>query len=112
MKLEIGQKVYLEPTNANSYRNREIVETYITKIGRKYIELEGYYNKFSIEDLCDVSAYSPSWKLYFSKQEIEDKNERNKILDTLHGIFSTYGVNKLSLNQLRAVLDIVTKERS
>lgn len=111
MKLEVGQKVYLEPTGFDHHQKEQIVETFITKVGRKYIELDGHRNKFSIETLHEVSLYSPSWTLYFSKQALEEKIERQKAIWKLRNMFDHYSnaSDKLSLQQLRDMLKIATQ---
>jgi hypothetical protein len=116
-QLTLGQKVYLKPVNnAARYGNKEIKEQTILKIGRKYflVGAEGQTNerwmtKFSIEDLREVSDYSPDYELYFSKQEILDEEESNDIVRDIRLKFGSYGKINLTLDQLRRIKAIINE---
>jgi ribosome-associated translation inhibitor RaiA len=108
MQIQVGQTVYLEPVS--DARSKEIIETKVVKIGRKYFKVENKRSKFDIGEMRDISdyGYGSNWKVYLSKQEIEDKNEKNSIYRSMRELFS-YGCNDLSLEQLRQMQKIATQ---
>jgi hypothetical protein len=116
-KLSIGLKVYLKPVNnAARYGNNEIKELVIKKIGKKYFFVGGenqdnerFWTKFDIEELREVSNYSPDWKLYFSKQEILDEQESDKLTSEIRNKFGSYGRLDLTLDQLRRIKEIINE---
>ncbi|MGG3890312.1 hypothetical protein [Metabacillus fastidiosus] len=116
-RIIVGEKVYLKPVN-NAARggNKEIREEYIIKIGRKYffVGKEGETNerlmvKFNIDDLRQVTDYSPNWIIYFSKQEILDTEESIKLTREIKEKFNTWGNVGLSLDQLKRIKDIISE---
>lgn len=115
MKPEVGQKVYLKPVGNNARSGDKVIKEYIVKkIGRKYFEVwDGDWEysaiKFHLEDLSQVTDYSPHWSLYFSEQQILDKDECRDLLDSLRKTFNHWSNSKLSLDQLRRI-DTITKE--
>jgi hypothetical protein len=106
MKIQVGQTVYLEPTGNACRYSKEIVETKVIKVGRKYFEVENKHIKFDIDNMCEVSNYCSNWSVYLSRQEIEDKNEKESINRAMRELFGTYGRNNLSLEQLRQIQKI------
>lgn len=112
--MKIGDKVYLKPINNRARYGNEAIEEYIIKkIGRKYFEVwDGIYEfsstKFHLEnDHRQVTDYSPDWELYFSKQEILDKNECDQITKEIRDKFTGWGKVNLTLEQLRSVKQII-----
>lgn len=116
-KLSVGQKVYLKPiNNAARYGDKELKEQVIKKIGKKYFFVgseesnnERFWTKFSIEELREVSNYSPDWELYFSKQEILDEQESDKLTSKIRNKFGSYGRLDLTLDQLRRIEEIISE---
>lgn len=116
-QLSIGQKVYLKPiNNAARYGNKEINEKTILKIGRKYFSVgeegqtnERFMTKFEIEDLREVTDYSPDWEVYFSEQEILDEEEFNEIARDIRLKFGSYGKLDLTMDQLRRIKEIINE---
>jgi hypothetical protein len=116
-KIEVGQRVFLKPiNNAARYGNKEIREEVILKAGRKYFSVgkegetrEHWMIKFNIEDLRQVTNYSPDWQLYFSKQEIIDENETLEITREIRRKFEGYGHINLTLDQLRRIQTIINE---
>lgn len=117
----VGQKVYLQPCNNQSRRSKEIRECEVKKVGRKYFFVgnvgeehnkEYLWIKFYIEDSRQVTDYSPNWLLYFSRQEILDRQEYISILSELSDIFR-YGSyynrkDNITLEQLRKIKDVLS----
>jgi len=110
MQIQVGQTVYLEPTGNACRYSKEIIETKVTKVGSKYFEVENKRSKFDIGKMCEVSNYCSDWAVYFSRQEIEDKNEKESINRAMRELFGPYGHNKLSLEQLRQIQKIAAQK--
>jgi hypothetical protein len=83
MNIKVGQKVFVTGiySNSNIYEKEPIV----TKIGKKYFQLEGYYNiQFSIETGIDKqSKYSSQYKVYESKEVYEQEKLHIKLSDVI-----------------------------
>lgn len=113
--MKIGDKVYLKAVG-NIARGRKevfIKEDIITKIGRKYFEVGNGLRplKFHIEGLQqEVGGYSADWELYFSKQEIIDEEEFEKLVWEIKMKFSSYSKVNLTLDQLRRINAIIKEE--
>jgi hypothetical protein len=110
-KLSVGQKVYLKPIN-NAARggNKEILEAEIVKVGRKYFELNrGLIKKYSMENLEQVTEYTPDYKLYFSKQDILDEYETNSLYSEIESKFGAWAKKDLTLDQLRRIKAIINE---
>ncbi|MGR5954198.1 beta barrel domain-containing protein [Bacillus paranthracis] len=114
----VGQKVYLEPCGNRARYNKEIREYEVKKVGRKYffvgeegVDTEYLWLKFHIKDLRQATDYSPNWYLYFSKQEILDKQEYSTLMSEISELFR-YGNfyshrNQVPLEQLRKIKDVL-----
>ena len=111
MQIQVGQTVYLEPTAYAAHRNKDIVETVVTKVGRKYFEVKNRRERFNLEKMCEITCYTPSWHIYLSKKEIEDKNEKETLISRLRKLFQNYNNINLSLEQLREIQKI-TKQNN
>lgn len=107
--MEIGQKVYLRPQNNAARRSTEIKEATITKVGRKYFEVEPkWYGRFEIETMYqDGGDYTPNYQAYFSLEEIEEEKELNKLHREVGKFFTGYGKPDISPSQIRAIADIL-----
>ena len=112
--IKIGDKVWIKPTDRRRNGNKEPQENIVTKIGRKYLEVnkEGYSDVFAIKfdmtnDMRQATNDSPDYELYFSKQEILDEQEYNSLLEGIRRVFGQYGKCKLSLEQLRQIDQII-----
>jgi len=116
--MQIGDKVYLKPTDRNSRRGKEVQEYIISKIGRKYLEVvqqlgDTFSIKFDMEkEYQQVSNYSADWELYFSKQEILDEQESIRLSDDIRKEIGNYGFPKdLSLDQLKRIKAIIDEDK-
>ena len=92
--------VFLEAISFSNMRCREqgIVETKVTKVGRKYFEVETG-DRFEIASMRQVTAYTPDWQAYTSKQVLEEKGERNQIYKSLRDYLNAYMPMTLTLAQ-------------
>lgn len=70
MNIKVGQKVFVTSVyNRNTFKEDPIV----TKVGKKYFQLEGYHNiQFSLETGKDnAGQYSSQYQVYESKETYE-----------------------------------------
>lgn len=106
--MEVGQNVYLEPINNNARYSKEIKESRISKIGRKYFELEEkHYGRFFVDSMRqDCGQYVSGYNAYLSKQEIEDKKEAQKIFVELKKVFSGLST-EITLAKLKEIERII-----
>ncbi|MGH0831208.1 hypothetical protein ACQVTX_23320 [Bacillus pretiosus] len=118
-KPKVGQKVYLEACgNQARWYGREVRKWEVKKVGRKYFfvgsprdDREIFWLKFYIEDLRQATDLSTEWILFFSEQEVLDKNEYNTIISELSDLFRHANFyshrNKVSIEQLRKIKDVL-----
>jgi hypothetical protein len=80
MNIKVGQKVFV----IGLYR-KSVDEPIVTKISRKYFQLEGYYStQFSIETGKDKNGqYSSQYQVYESKEAYEQELERKALAEKL-----------------------------
>ena len=90
-----------------------IHEAEIIKVGRKYFTIKkGVLEvKYDLKDLTEVTDYCSDWKFYFTKEEVLEEIEIERLEWNIKGRFSGYGTNssKLSLDQLRRIMDIINE---
>ncbi len=113
MKLEVGQTVYVQPIGNKRRYTSDIAEAKVSKIGKKYFELEGYYReRFYLDSgLNDGRGYISDYHVRLSLQEIEDEKEITELSHFIGDRFQ-YGQNRdqLSLEQLRKIKAIIVGE--
>ncbi|WP_413154934.1 hypothetical protein [Bacillus subtilis] len=115
--IKVGSTVYLKPiNNAARYGRKDILEKVVLKKGRKYFYVGNTGEtetrrmfKFSLEDMKEVTEYSPDWELYLSKQEIIDKEEKKKLMSDIRSVFDRWSTADLTLDQLRRVHEIISE---
>ena len=119
---KVGQTVYVEPTgNASRGKTPEqcIEEWEITSVGGKYIKacknergIFRFETTFEFKDynkrFVEKSAYcEKNYVLYATKQEIEEKHEKNRLFREIEQRFSYGSQRDISLEQLRAIHGIL-----
>ena len=108
MKIQVGQKVYLKPIGNKVRISQNIRESEIEKIGKKYFYLKGFNReKFSMEDMMNVSNYVSDWKVYLSIQEIEYEKEYNQLFENIRKTFDHWSGVNFTLDQLRRIKEII-----
>lgn len=111
--MEVGQKIYLEPLGNAARRSKEIKEVTISKIGRKYFQVEEMdMIRFNIDDLVhDGGVYSSEYQGYLSKGAIADKMERERLHSIISREFNTHNPT-LTLDKLKAIDGIIKSNDS
>lgn len=106
--MKVGQIIYLEPINNNARYSKEVEKCKISKIGRKYFELEKkQYGRFFIDSMTqDCGDYVSGYNAYFSLQEIEDKKEAQKIFSEIKKELNGFNTN-IPLIKLKEILQII-----
>lgn len=103
MKLKVGDKLY--DGNAEEWD--------IVSVGVKYCTAKKGYGekKVSIESLryTDKKYSQHSIQFYLTKQEILDKKEMSNTYSEICRYFYTNYTNKLSLEQLRQIKQIISQ---
>ena len=81
MKIEVGMTIYLKPTGNAVRRGTAVIETTVTKVGRKYFEVgPSWYGRFYIEEMCqDRGGYISDYHAYLSLKEIEDGDRATEL---------------------------------
>ena len=75
---------------------------------RKYFEVDGV--KFKMENKeQETGGYTADWKLYFSKQEILDEQEFQKLERDIRSKFNAFGKLDLTLDQLKRINEIINE---
>lgn len=115
MNLVVGQSVIVERTG-NAARGRSGEDLYfpavVKSIGRKWFVIEssvGWMDRerFSLEDgLCDGRGYISDYRVWVSKQEISDRDERIRLLVDIDR--NSDGIlRKMDLDRLRRVHEMI-----
>lgn len=118
---KVGQAVYVELTGDASRGKtpeQHIEEWEITSVGRKYIkackkesgifrfettfEYRENYGRF-----VQKTDYSVNYILYLTRQEIEEKHEKNRLFQEIEQRFSYGSQRDISLEQLRSIHGIL-----
>ena len=107
-KLTVGQTIFYQGGLGRSRSDKELKETVITKVGRKYFELESLYRcKFDINTLDEVSEFSSSIKLYLSKEAYDDEVKSNKLIRDIRDKLGSYGSTNIPLFKLEMIMNIL-----
>lgn len=111
-----GQTVYLLPVRFMPYEylviEKRIVETKVLSVGRKYITVEYLKVKFDIEnDFREVTNHSIAYKLFLSKEDIQNDFKRRKMEERIRTAFHfpNLAVKKMTFDEVKTIFDIVNK---
>lgn len=122
---KVGQTVYVELTgSASRGKTLEhcIEEWEITYVGKKYIEAtkkeaDPFLFKTVFEwreeykNFVQKTVHSINYVLYPTKQEIEEKHEKNRLFREIEQRFSYGSQRDISLEQLRTIHGILDESR-
>lgn len=111
-----GQTVYLIPQRMMMWDylriEKQIRETKVVSVGRKYITVEYVNTKFDItNDFREVTNYSITYKLYLSKEEIKNDIKRRQMEERINTAFHfpNHVARKMTFDELETVFNIVKK---
>lgn len=111
-----GQTVYLLPARMMNWEylriEKQIRETKVVSVGRKYITVEYANTKFDItNDFREVTNYSIEYKLYLSKEDIQEDIKRRKMEERISTAFHfpNHVARKMTFDELETVFNIVKK---
>ena len=111
-----GQTVYLLPVKFLAFDylriEKRIIETKALFVGRKYITVEYGRIRFDISnDFREVTNYSIEFKLYLSKEDIQNDFKRKKMEERIQTAFHfpSHVERKMTFDELQTVFDIVQK---
>lgn len=105
----IGQTLYsLNVGNMARNREQELTPVIVRSVGRKYFttsteEAPHHEKNYHLENWREKTEYSANSELYESRQEWENKKERDILWKGLRVIFDVYTPNAYSLETLREV---------
>lgn len=111
----VGRSVYvLQVLNCSKKPLEErITEVKVKSVGRKYITVDFWGDmKFDIaNNFRQVTSYSPHYRLYLTREEIEYEHERFNNIDFVEKSFRWYAgiTKKLSDEDLATVISIIKK---
>lgn len=109
---KVGQTVYLKTISHvfDCWKNERLIEAVVTKIGRKYIHVSDVPHReyrFDINNnFREVTAYTPSYGLYLSKQDIFDYWNRWYLILNIKNVVSNT-VTKLEIEKLMEIATIL-----
>lgn len=111
-----GQTVYLIPVRMMKWDylriEKQIRETKVVSVGRKYITVEYANTKFDItRDFLEVTQYSIEYKLYLSKEDIKNDIKRRQMEERISTAFHfpNHVARKMTFDELETVFNIVKK---
>ena len=109
--LKKGQNVWVVTSNNRGHEDL-ITEGKIIGIGRKYFTIDAFNgDKFFIETLkIDAGGYTSHTKVYLDIQVYYDEKEKQLILSFISESFSWHSKQKLSLDKLRQIKQIIESE--
>jgi len=102
--MKVGQNIFIKTQgNAARYGGSEIIETTVTKLGRKYFEVDALpRTKFEIETMRETD-YSTDYIAYESKVVIEEELEKIALETEIRKAFDRYGKTPYTVDQLRRI---------
>jgi hypothetical protein len=109
-QIKEGQEVYYEHFGyRQKERENEPVATTVTKVGRKWFEVEcAKYQRFSIETLRnDSKGYSSSSRIILSLLDYRNEKEYEYLTNTISDFFRIWRTNKPTLEQLRQIAQVL-----
>jgi hypothetical protein len=107
--MKVGDKILLVPTRNHHGGGTVEREVTISKVGKKYFEVEGMpRSRFFIDTLQhDGREYTSLYRGYLTQQEILDEREAAKLSKELSEYFPNYGKAKLDINILRQIKELI-----
>lgn len=110
-KITVGQQLVVVPCS-DWIRNKTPVHATVTKVGRKYFELnDPHYGRFAIDTMIhDGGEYNARYKLYLSIEDYNAEQLHSKLLEEVKGTLNVMLLRTLSANQLSRILTILQEK--
>lgn len=109
-KPKVGQSLWVESLSPHSSHVSK--EAKVTKVGRKYFEVEEFWGRFKIENFYHDIGYSPEYRAWESLQDMEDNKLYGRLWEKITKAFHWEHKPKetLSLSQLKRISEILEEE--
>ncbi len=112
--LKKGQMVFIE-TIGNRYQKKSLTKRVITSLGPKYIGVniggENHYKhviKFHKDNLREVSDYSANYRLWLSKEQYQENEDRLKYIQSIGRVVSNHQwTSGIKTPQLKRIHDVL-----
>lgn len=111
-KPRVGQILYsLNVGNAARFGEQKLRPVEVTKVGRKYFTCGSgiWGTQYYIDGWAQKTEYSANTRLYATEAEWEKEKEKNNLSGKMREFFNRDGERKLSLEQLRAIDEVIEK---
>ena len=102
---KIGQEVF----KITPYSRSRLTRCGITKVGRKYIEVDDRI-KFHIDTLQEKTDYGVPSRLYLSEKDYRDKLEKDKLRREIAKKLGEQRASKLDLQTLRNIDKLINNK--
>ena len=114
---KVGQTVYLLEQRFTEFDYRRIQgfikEVKVLKVGKKYITVDFYGGlRFDIaNEFREVTNYSPTYRLYLSKEDIQKEFQRKETIKEIQEKIrhSSGMLNRMTEEDLQTMLNIIRK---
>lgn len=108
MSLKVKDKVYL----LSNCKKQEVSEGVLVKIGLKYYHVQhgDMIKKFSKETHYEETNYGGKSIFFTSKQELDDKLEKDRLRTKIARTCDFFTIRGLSLSKLRAINEIIERD--
>lgn len=109
-KLKVGDKIWYIMTKSYSFnRTPVLIESTVSKVGKKYFEIEGLLRyRFFLDTLKhDGGNYSSEYKAYITDLDYYNEVETEKEYEKLKIAFSSSNSGKFTLEQLKKTREIL-----
>lgn len=112
MTFYVGQTVFLRYRDERPHKRNgvDLFEAKITKVGRKWADLDGTHGRFNMDTMrMDGGQYSSPGDVFYSRELYEETVLRNELWGRLKAITSPYTCPEhLSLEDVRWLVNKVT----
>jgi len=105
--LKVGQTVFIK--GLNNRHGAGVAEATITKVGKKYFEVDPtWYGRFYIDTLLhDAKRYSPQHKVYLDLNKLEEEKEAAELSTKIRHSIGQYGTVRFPIETLRRLWEIL-----
>lgn len=107
-KIFVGQIIWYYHIDRRTNK-KELIETVVSKAGNKYFEVNGIHYKFHIDNLRQVSDYSPNIEIVLNKDDFEIEMRSKELSSKIRKAIGIYDnvTNTISLDKLEKIANIL-----